>query len=137
MERDKPVEQTREPRIISTAYKYLIFERGSTTGQGRWNLLVFIIENKWKWVSLGCVWLCMIPWIIQSRDWIILQARILEWIANPLSKGSSQPRDWTQLSHITGRFFTSWATREAHSCIQVEKYETWSYFTSCTKNNFK
>ena len=40
----------------------------------------------------------------------ILQARILEWVAFPFSSGSSQPRDWTQVSHIAGRFFTSWAT---------------------------
>ena len=40
----------------------------------------------------------------------ILQARILEWVAFPFSRGSSQPRDWTQVSHITCRFFTSWAT---------------------------
>ena len=44
----------------------------------------------------------------------ILQARILEWVAFPFSRGSSQPRDQTQVSHITGRFFASWATREAH-----------------------
>ena len=43
----------------------------------------------------------------------ILQARILEWVAFPVSRGSSQPRDRTQVSHIAGRFFTSWATREA------------------------
>ena len=43
----------------------------------------------------------------------ILQDRILEWVAFPFSKGSSQPRDWTQVSHIAGGFFTSWATREA------------------------
>ena len=42
----------------------------------------------------------------------ILQARILEWVAFPFSRGSSQPRDRTQVSH-PGRFFTSWATREA------------------------
>ena len=36
----------------------------------------------------------------------ILQARILEWIAMPSSKGSSQPRDRTQVSHFAGRFFT-------------------------------
>ena len=33
--------------------------------------------------------------------------------ALPSSRGSSQPRDWTQVSHIAGGFFTSWATREA------------------------
>ena len=43
----------------------------------------------------------------------ILQARILEWIAIPFSRGSSQPRDQTCVSHIEGRFFTIWATREA------------------------
>ena len=36
----------------------------------------------------------------------ILQARILVWVAVPFSRGSSQPRDWTQVSHIAGRFFT-------------------------------
>ena len=45
----------------------------------------------------------------------ILQARILEWVAFPFSRGSSQPRDWNQVSHIASRFFTSWATREAQS----------------------
>ena len=43
----------------------------------------------------------------------ILQARILEWVAFPFSKGSSQPGDQTQVFRIAGRFFTSWATREA------------------------
>ena len=43
----------------------------------------------------------------------ILQARKLEWVAVPFSRESSQPRDWTQVSHIAGGFFTSWATREA------------------------
>ena len=43
----------------------------------------------------------------------ILQARILEWVTLPFSRGSSQPRDWTQVSRIAGRFFTCWATREA------------------------
>ena len=36
----------------------------------------------------------------------ILQARILEWIAIPFSRGSSQPRDRTKVSHTAGRFFT-------------------------------
>ena len=43
----------------------------------------------------------------------ILQARILEWVAIPFSRGSSQPRDRTQISCIAGRFFTILATREA------------------------
>ena len=36
----------------------------------------------------------------------ILQARIPEWVAFPFSRGSSQPRDWTQVSCIAGGFFT-------------------------------
>ena len=48
-----------------------------------------------------------------------LQAGILEWVAFPLSRESSQPMDQTQVSHITGRFFTSWATREAQEYCSV------------------
>ena len=40
----------------------------------------------------------------------ILQAGILEWVSFPFSRESSQPRDWTQVSHIAGRYSTSWAT---------------------------
>ena len=43
----------------------------------------------------------------------ILQAKILEEVANPSSRGSSQPRDWTQVSCIESEFFTIWAAREA------------------------
>ena len=44
----------------------------------------------------------------------IPQARILEWVAMPSSGGYSQLRDQTQVSRITGGFFTSGATRETH-----------------------
>ena len=44
----------------------------------------------------------------------ILQARrIPEWVAYPFSRGSSQPRNRTRVSCVTGGFFTSWAIREA------------------------
>ena len=43
----------------------------------------------------------------------ILQARILEWVAFPFSRRFSQLRDQTQVSCNAGRFFTSWATKEA------------------------
>ena len=39
--------------------------------------------------------------------------QVSEYHAIPFSKGSSQPRNWTQVSCIAGRFFTIWATREA------------------------
>ena len=46
----------------------------------------------------------------------IFQARVLEWVSISLSRGSSQPRDWTQVSRIAGRHFTIWATRELLGC---------------------
>ena len=42
----------------------------------------------------------------------ILQARLLEWVAIPFSRGSSLPQDRTWVSCISGRLFTIWATRE-------------------------
>ena len=44
----------------------------------------------------------------------IHKARILEWVAIPLSRGSSRPRDQTWLSLIAGRFLTIGATRRKH-----------------------
>ena len=41
----------------------------------------------------------------------IFQARVLEWVAFPFSRGSSRPRDQTQVYWIAGRFFTIWVTR--------------------------
>ena len=41
--------------------------------------------------------------------------RILEWVAFPFSRGSSQPRNRTGVSCTAGRFFTNWATREAET----------------------
>ena len=58
--------------------------------------------------------LCPALW--DPMDYIvhgILRARILEWVAVPFSGGSSQPRDPTHVSHIVGRFFSVWTTREA------------------------
>ena len=49
------------------------------------------------------------PWNVARQAPLsmgILQARILVWVAIPSSRGSSQPRDRTQVSHIAGGFFT-------------------------------
>ena len=53
----------------------------------------------------------------------ILRARILEWVVYPFSRGSSWPRNWTEVSCIVGGFFTSWATREAHNVRSLRKVE--------------
>ena len=50
------------------------------------------------------------PTLCDPKDYTfpgILQARILEWVAFPFSRGSSQPRDRTQVSRSAGGFFTS------------------------------
>ena len=39
--------------------------------------------------------------------------RILEWVVYPFSRESSQPRNWTGVSCIAGRFFTNWAIRKS------------------------
>ena len=51
----------------------------------------------------------------------ILQAGIVERVAMPFSRGSSWPRDQTQVSHIAGRLFTIWASRGAPVCISVSE----------------
>ena len=61
-------------------------------------------------VAQSCLTFC--DPVNYTVNWIF-QATVLEWVAFPFSRGSSQPRDQTQVSHIAGRFFTSWATREA------------------------
>ena len=49
----------------------------------------------------------------------IFYARILEWVAIPFSKGSSQPRDRTWVSCIAGRFFTVWATSSPNCSVII------------------
>ena len=55
----------------------------------------------------------MDPSLPNSSVHRILQAKILEWIATPFSRGSFPPRDQTWVSCIAGRLFTVWTTREA------------------------
>ena len=81
----------------------------------------------WFWnvrvkVAQSCLTLCYpMDYTVHG----ILQARILEWVAFPFSRGSSQPRDRTQVSHIAGGFFTSWVTREATSEAGSEGVSLW------------
>ena len=58
----------------------------------------------------------------------ILQARVLEWVAIPFSRGSFQPRDWTWVPCIAGGFLNVWTTRETHGCLCVLSHtQTHSY----------
>ena len=85
------------------------------------NIIVYI-EVKWgESCSVVSDSLRPMDYIVQG----ILQARILEWVAFPFSRGPFQPRDRTQVSHIAGKFFTSWATREAQLyTLRLSKKET-------------
>ena len=67
------------------------------------SISLYIHTPKVKWKSLNHIGL------------FVLQARIQEWVAIPFPRGSSRPRGQTQVSHTVGRFFSIWATREAHS----------------------
>ena len=53
----------------------------------------------------------------------IFQATVLERVAISFSRGASQPRGRTQVSHIVGRHFTIWATREGHASL----YYAWHW----------
>ena len=83
---------------------------------------VSVLEPNTPW---SLFYLCLVaqscqrfvtPWTISPQAPLsmgILQARILEWVAMPSTRGSSQPRDQTQVSCNTSGFFTIGATREA------------------------
>ena len=75
-----------------------------------YNLGILRHESEWKCCSVvsDSLWLHRLYIPCNSRG------RILEWVAGPFSRGSPQPRDRTQVSHITGGFFTVWAMREGH-----------------------
>ena len=84
-------------------------------------------KHFWPLIICVCVCVCVgffshlqlfvTPWAICSLPGSsvhgILQARILEWVALPSFRGSSQPRDQTRVSCFAGRFLTTWATRVA------------------------
>ena len=60
----------------------------------------------WKKVRMKVTQSCLT--VCNPMDYIvhgILQARVLQWVAFPISRGSSQPRDRTHVSYIVGRFF--------------------------------
>ena len=76
------------------------------------------VESEKVKVTQSCPALCN-PFY---RVYGIFQTRILEWVAFPFSRVSSQPRDRTQVSCIAGRLFTSWVTRKApiYKKLQIE-----------------
>ena len=88
------------------------------------SLYILFVSLPWvsAWKSLCCVWLFVTPWNTVHG---ILHARVLEWVAIPFSRECFQPRDQTQVSHIAGGFFTSWATREAQEYWSIYYISPW------------
>ena len=76
--------------------------------------------QKYLWIVFCCF--CLVakscPTLCDPTDSSLIgssvhgfsQIRILEWIAISFSRGSFRPRDWTQISWVAGRFFTTWTT---------------------------
>ena len=91
------MEQDRKPGTNLYTYVHLTVNKGGKT-----------VKVK---VTQSCPTLCNPMYYYTVHG--ILQARILEWVAFPFSRGSSQTRDRTQVSCNAGRFFTSRATRKA------------------------
>ena len=60
----------------------------------------------------------------------ILQARVLEWVAMPSSRVSSQPRDQTQVSCIAGRFFTAEAPEKPQIWLLTD-HNQWFLQEAC------
>ena len=102
--------------VMCCCFRMLIVQKTDTRGSKRlqtsenrnWqaplisNLHTQVQKDMWNWKSLSRGQFC------KSVDYTvhrILQARILEWVTVPFSRGSPQPRDRTQVSRIAGRFF--------------------------------
>ena len=79
----------------------------SITSQNSFMLLFRQLHSRYHYTDS-----CSLP---GSSVRSILQARILEWVTIPFSRGSSLPRDLARVSWFAGRSFTIWATREAPS----------------------
>ena len=84
------------------------------------------IKSQWSEVAQLCPTLCdpMDCSLLGSSVHGIFQAIVLEWIAISFSRGSSQPRDRTQVSRIVDRRFTIWATRDQKSRVQIQSTST-------------
>ena len=89
-----------------------------------------MVSTQCVYVSHSVVSDSATPWTVAHQAPLlmeILKARILEWVAVPFSKGSSQPRGQTPVFHIAGRLFAVWATREAPKHLIILAY----YYCYC------
>ena len=101
-------------------------DRMWSTGEGNGKPLKYSCMHAQLYPILFDPMECRLP---GSFVYVTLQARTLQWVAIPFSRGSSQPRKLTQIDHIAGRFFTMWATRET-----LTHMHSWGKYTNRLKN---
>ena len=120
-------------RTTSPASPYRQTDYLALSHLGSPNILLLLSSSQYGEVQVtqSCLTLCdLMDYTVHG----ILQARILEWVAFPFSRGSSQPRDQTQVSFLAGRFFINWAYGERHSKLvnvkigNAMKLNAWSRF---------
>ena len=102
--------------LINSTYSFISFPGGSDSEESTCN--VGVSEVAQSRLTLCDSMDCSLPGFSVRG---IFQARVLEWVAISFSRGSSWPRDWTQVSHIARRCLTLWVTREAQPAMQ----DTW------------
>ena len=98
---------------------------GQNTGVGRLSLLQGYFPT--QGLNPGLLHCRQIPYQLKHKE----SPRILEWVAYPFSRGSFQLRNWTRVFCIAGRLFTSWATREAHTWVQMKTKSCWEHWVCC------
>ena len=123
---------------LSGCYHWGHFKECKASSSGGYVKWSMIKESE---VTQSCLTLCDLMDCSLPRSSIcgIFQARILEWAATAFSRRSSWPSDWTQVSHIVGRRFTVWATREVAVWLNytpsnsplknMALYEFWHMYT--------
>ena len=109
----------RQPPLQSTAYMTLgkshnLLDKHPWTKCIQACVTQLMIKGKWEVLNRSVVIHSATPQTCPPGSSVhgILQASILEWVAIPFTRGSSQPTDRTQASSIADGFFTIWATRE-------------------------
>ena len=102
-----------------------------------WTLSLLIVGLLYHYslrvlVAQSCPTLCslMDSSLLGSSVHGIFQARILEWVAIAFSRGSSWPKNRTQVSCIADRFFIVWTTKEAHPLSSLKTSALISYLSS-------
>ena len=111
-----------QKKLLKHSTLTILWSLGIWSSLGRWKNLAKWVPHEIKWSEVKIIQSC--PTLCDPMDYIvhgILRAGIQVWVAFPFTRGSSQPRDRTQVSPIASGFFTSRATREAHELTPNQK----------------